>query len=112
MPRPSPAAPPLREFELVVMLAVLHLDGSGYPLTIRDEIEARTGRGVSRPAVFITLERLERNGFVTSELGESSASRGGRPRRIFSSTKAGRHAVKASLGLVSAMTAGLEGVLR
>jgi len=112
MPRPSSSAPPLREFELVVMLAVLHLDGRGYPLTIRDEIEARTGRGVSRPAVFITLERLERHGFVTSELGESSASRGGRPRRIFSSTKAGRHAVKASLGLVSAMTAGLEGVLR
>lgn len=94
------------------MLAVLHLDGTGYPLTVRDEIESRTGRGVARSAVFITLERLERNGFVTSEIGESSASRGGRPRRVFSSTKAGRHAVKASLGLVSAMTAGLERVLR
>jgi DNA-binding PadR family transcriptional regulator len=112
MPRPSDVAPPLREFELVVMLAVLHLDGSGYPLTIRDEIETRTGRKVSRPAVFITLERLERHGFVTSELGGASAQRGGRPRRIFASTKAGQRAVKASLGLVDAMTRGLGRVLR
>jgi len=94
------------------MLAVLQLDGAGYPLTIRDEIEARTGRGVSRSAVFITLERLERNGFVTSHLGETSSARGGRPRRIFRSTKSGTSAVRASLETVSAMTAGLDGVLR
>jgi DNA-binding PadR family transcriptional regulator len=94
------------------MLAVLQLDGTGYPLTLRDEIEARTGRGVSRSAVFITLERLERGGFVTSQLGETSSSRGGRPRRIFRSTKSGTSAVRASLKLVSAMTAGLERALR
>jgi len=112
MPRPSPSAPPLREFELVVMLAVMHLDGTGYPLTIRDAIEERSGRSASRSAVFITLERLERNGFVTSEMGEPSPTRGGRPRRIFSSTKRGVNAAKASLELVSTMTAGLENALR
>lgn len=112
MPRPSPTAPPLREFELVVMLAVMHMDGTGYPLTIRDAIEERSGRSVSRSAVFITLERLERNGFVTSRLGDPSPTRGGRPRRIFSSTRRGVTAAKASLGLVSSMTAGLERVLR
>jgi DNA-binding PadR family transcriptional regulator len=111
MPKPSQTSPPLREFELVVMLAVLHLDGDGYPLTIRDAIEERTGRAVSRSAVFITLERLERNGFVASKLADSTPVRGGRAKRIFSSTGRGVRAARASLGLVSAMTAGLESVL-
>jgi hypothetical protein len=48
MPRPSPASPTLREFELVVLLAVLGLRDEAYPVSIRDAIEARTRRQVSR----------------------------------------------------------------
>ena len=43
---------PLGEFELVVLLAVVRLKDAAYPVAIRDEIERRTGRPVSRPAVF------------------------------------------------------------
>ena len=55
MPRPSSTSPPLREFELVVLLAVLGLRDEAYPVSIRDAIEERTRRKVSRAAVFITL---------------------------------------------------------
>ena len=75
MPRHSPASPPLREFELVVLLAVLAAGEDAYPVTIRDAIEERTRRNVSRASVFITLERLERKGFVRSRYGDPTPIR-------------------------------------
>ena len=108
---PRAPAPPLREFELVVLLAVLNLADDAYPLSIRDAIEARTGRTVSRAAVFITLERLERNGFVVSRYGDPTPVRGGRAKRFFRATRSGITAAKTAIHVVHAMTAGLEGVL-
>jgi DNA-binding PadR family transcriptional regulator len=111
MPRRSPASPPLREFELVVLLAVLHLRDEGYPVSIRDAIEDRTGRKVSRAAVFITLERLERNRFVRSRYGDPTPVRGGRAKRFFRATPGGIAAAKHALHLMQSMTTGLDEVL-
>jgi DNA-binding PadR family transcriptional regulator len=105
MPRQASA---LGEFELVVLLAVIGLADQAYPVTIRDAIEARTGRPVSRPAVFITLERLEDKGLVSSRYGDPTPVRGGRAKRFFRPTRAGLAAVKSSLDTVSAMTEGLS----
>ena len=102
---------PLGEFELVVLLAVARLKDDAYPIAIRDEIEARTKRDVSRPAVFITLERLEDKGLLTSRYGDPTPVRGGRAKRFFSPTKAGLNAVQQSLDTFSAMSQGLEALL-
>jgi len=101
-------APVLGEFELVVLLAVMGLGEHAYPVTIRDAIAARTGRQVSRPAVFITLERLEDKGLVSSRYGDPTPVRGGRAKRFFRTTPPGVRAVQASLETVSAMTEGLQ----
>ena len=111
MPRQSPVSPPIREFELVVLLAVLGLRDEAYPVSIRDAIEERTRRKVSRAAVFITLERLERNGFVTSRYGDPTPVRGGRAKRFFRATTDGIAAAKKSIRLMKSMAAGLEEVL-
>jgi PadR family transcriptional regulator PadR len=111
MPRRSSTSPPIREFELVVLLAVLGLRDEAYPLSIRDAIEERTQRKVSRAAVFITLERLEHKGFVTSRYGDPTPVRGGRAKRFFRATAAGITAAKAALHLMQSMTAGLDEVL-
>jgi DNA-binding PadR family transcriptional regulator len=111
MPRQSPTSPSIREFELVVLLAVLGLGDEAYPVSIRDAIEARTGRQVSRAAVFITLERLERKGFVLSRYGDPTPVRGGRAKRFFSATPDGIAAAKDTLDLMQSMTAGLGEVL-
>jgi PadR family transcriptional regulator, regulatory protein PadR len=103
---------PLGEFELVVLLAVVRLADEAYPVAIRDAIEHRTGRPVSRPAVFITLERLEDKGLLASRYGDPTPVRGGRAKRFFSATKAGLSAVQLSLDTVAAMTQGLEAQLR
>ncbi len=111
MPRRSPASPPLREFELVVLLAVLGLGDEAYPVSIRDAIEERTRRKVSRAAVFITLERLERKDFVISRYGDPTPVRGGRAKRFFRATRDGIAAAKEALHLMQSMTAGLDEVL-
>ena len=111
MPRQSPASPPLREFELVVLLAVLGLGDDAYPVSIRDAIEERTRRRVSRAAVFITLERLERKGFAVSHYGDPTPIRGGRAKRFFRATPHGIAAAKDALRFVQSMTAGLDEVL-
>jgi DNA-binding PadR family transcriptional regulator len=109
---PKAATPPLRDFELVVLLAVLRLGDEGYPVSIRDAIEARTERQVSRAAVFITLERLEEKGLVTSRYGDPTPVRGGRAKRYFRATGAGIAAARRSVNEVSSLTAGLEAVLK
>jgi DNA-binding PadR family transcriptional regulator len=103
---------PLGEFELLVLLAVARLRDAAYPLSIRDEIETRTGRAASRPAVFITLERLEEKGLLSSRYGEPTPIRGGRAKRFFAPTPAGLRAVRHSLHSVAALTEGLEPLLR
>jgi PadR family transcriptional regulator, regulatory protein PadR len=99
---------PLGEFELVVLLAVLHLGDAAFGSNIRDEIERRSSRRVSRGAVYITLDRLEDKGLLASKLAGASDSRGGRPKRFFSVTAAGLKGVKHSIRLLARMQKGLE----
>jgi DNA-binding PadR family transcriptional regulator len=107
----SPASPPIRELELVVLLAALRLGEHAYPVSIRDAIEERIARKVSRAAVFITLERLERKGFVVSRYGDPTPVRGGRAKRFFRTTPRGLTAAKHALDEMRSMAAGLDEVL-
>ena len=81
----SPGIQGLGEFEQMVLLAILHVDGQSkgeaYGVPIVEEIERRTGRSVSRAAVYVTLRRLEKRGLVTSWMSEPTGERGGKARR-------------------------------
>lgn len=102
---------PLRELELIVLLAAMQLGDEAYPVAIRDLIEKRAERKVSRAAVFITLERLEDKGLVSSRYGDPTPVRGGRAKRFFSVRPAGVRAVQRALDSVTALAAGLEAAL-
>jgi DNA-binding PadR family transcriptional regulator len=102
---------PLRDLELLVLLAAMHLGERAYPLAIRDAIELKAKRKVSRAAVFITLERLEQKGLMTSRYGDPTPVRGGRAKRFFSVRRAGVEAARRSLDSVASLAAGLEGAL-
>ncbi|MGD8328952.1 MAG: PadR family transcriptional regulator [Acidobacteriota bacterium] len=86
----------LGEFEMVVMLTLLHLQDAAYGMTIRMEIEERTGRSVSIGAIYTTLRRLQRKGYVAAELGDPSPSRGGRAKKYFSLQPEGIEALQRS----------------
>lgn len=49
----------LGEFEQLVLLAILRVGDHAYGVPVLEEIRARTGRSVLRPAVYVTLRRLE-----------------------------------------------------
>ena len=106
-----PVDAPLGEFEVVVLMAALHLDGDAFGSAIREQIERRSGRRVSRGSVYITLDRLEGKGLLTSKFGEGSARRGGRPKRLFRVTAAGLKSIRHSIALVARMHKGLEPLL-
>ena len=82
----------LGEFEELVLLTVAVLENA-YGLTIVSELNERTSRTISLSGVHIALYRLEEKGLLISELGGATASRGGRRKRIFSITAAGRQAL-------------------
>ena len=80
-------------FEELVLLAVAGLHGEGYGVTIRDALEEGSGRKVSVGAVYATLDRLERKGYVRSWMGGATAERGGRRKRLFEITSSGTAAI-------------------
>ena len=86
----------LGEFEEVILLLTGILGDDAYAFKIADEFEKQTGRNVSIGAVHSTLDRLETKGFVTSEMGASTAERGGRRKRIFTISALGKRTLKAS----------------
>ena len=79
----------LGEFELMVLLAVLHLRDEAYGVPLARDLERRRGREVSVGSVYAALERLELKGLVSSRLGESTPERGGRAKRYFRVTEEG-----------------------
>lgn len=83
----------LGEFEEVVLLTVAILDKGAYGVTITQEIEQKTGRSVGFSTVHTTLQRLAEKGFLSSHMGGATAERGGRRKRFFAVTTAGRKAL-------------------
>ena len=83
-------------FELLVLLALAGLGDDAYGVPIAKAIEHSSGREVALGSVYITLERLQSKGLVTSRLGEPTGERGGRAKTYFRITGDGvrelRHA--------------------
>ena len=79
----------LGEFELMLLLAVLHLGEEAYGVPISSELERNRGRSVSVGSVYAALERLEAKGLIVSDLGDPTPERGGKAKRYFRITKEG-----------------------
>jgi DNA-binding PadR family transcriptional regulator len=101
----------LGDLEMRVLLAVLHCGDDAYGVTVVREIETRTGKASSRGAVYVTLDRLERKGLLASRLGDATAVRGGRAKRLFSVKPAGIRILRQSLSELARLSEGLEPLL-
>jgi DNA-binding PadR family transcriptional regulator len=93
----------LTDFELMILLATLRMGDDAYGTQIARDIETTTGRRVLLGAAYAALERLERNGFVSSSLGSATPERGGRAKRFFRVTPRGLRAVKETRQALVAM---------
>ena len=86
----------LGEFEELVLLIVAILDGHAYGVAVLEELESQAGRSANISAVHAALRRLEEKGFAKSGWSEATAERGGRRKRLFNITNAGRQALEQS----------------
>ena len=101
-------APLIGEFEQVVLLSLLRLGNGTWGAAIRRDIQERIGRELPVSVVYVTLQRMERKGFVKSYVGEPIAERGGRRRRHYLIDTKGEHALGRSYRALQKMTEGLE----
>jgi PadR family transcriptional regulator, regulatory protein PadR len=78
------------ELEEIVLLTVGILYKQAYGVAVMDEIERQTSRSLNISAVHSVLKRLEEKGLVISQMSDPTGERGGRRKRIFLLTAAGK----------------------
>ena len=78
------------EFEEVVLLTVAALHDQAYSVAIVDQLYQQIGRKAKLGVVHAILHRLEKKGFIKSMLGDPTAERGGKRKRFYSLTVAGK----------------------
>ena len=98
----------LGAFEQLLLLALVRLGDDTYGVPIRQEIEGRTGRLVSPGAIYTALDRLETRGLVRSRLGDASAERGGKRKRLYRLTARGAGAIAQAHSTMAQMAQGLK----
>jgi PadR family transcriptional regulator PadR len=100
------------DFEQLILFALIRLGPDAYGVTIREEIESRTGRATSAGALYTALDRLEKRGFVASRLGEPTAQRGGKRKRLYTVQPAGERALARVYESIRLMASGVATRLR
>lgn len=83
------ATHPLGNLDELVLLATGVLHTNAYALAVKQLIKEQTQRTIALPTIHAALYRLERRGFLDSEMGGATPERGGRRKRLFSITNAG-----------------------
>ena len=83
----------LGEFEELVLLTVAAMVNEAYSVAICDDLEKRTGRSVKLGVVHSVLNRLEEKGLAKSKLGEATSERGGKRKRYYTISNAGKAAL-------------------
>lgn len=96
---------PLTRTEEMILLAVYHLRPDAYGITIRRYLEEMMAQKFSVGAIYVPLERLTEKGYLTTYQGEPTPERGGRSKRFYQVTAAGRAALKETQRLHKAMWA-------
>ncbi|MEQ9402066.1 MAG: PadR family transcriptional regulator [Cyclobacteriaceae bacterium] len=86
----------LGEFEELILLLIILLKDEAYGLAIRRALKEEANRTVTIGAVHGTVNRLEKKGFIESNLGGASELRGGRRKRLFTITTAGKSILEKS----------------
>lgn len=96
----------LGEVEQLVLLAILRLGDGSYAVPIRDEIRRHGGVELSRGTTYVTLDRLERKGFLRSWFADPTPEPGGKARRCFALERGGLMALRAAQRRLDRLRAG------
>jgi PadR family transcriptional regulator, regulatory protein PadR len=98
----------LGEFEYLMLTVAARLGEGAYGAAMRQEIQNATGRPCSIGALYTTLDRLEAKGFIKTYMGDPTAERGGRAKRIVRITPKGVHAASEFYAAVKRVSQGVS----
>ncbi len=83
------------QFEQLVLTAIATLRDDAYGVTIHERVqELAAQRQVSLGAVYVTLDRAEDKGFISSWRSDPTPQRGGRARRCYTLEAPGERALR------------------
>lgn len=92
-----PDIPSVGQFEQLVLTAILSLRENAYGVTIQTKVaDLAQPKKISLGAIYVTLDRLEDKGFVSSWLSDPTAERGGRAKRCYRLEALGKQALQES----------------
>jgi len=98
------AAPTLGQFEQLVLTAILTLRDTAYGVTIHAKVaQLSEPKAVSLGAVYVTLDRLEDKGLITSWRSDPTPERGGRAKRCYQLEAVGERALRESAVAIQRM---------
>jgi PadR family transcriptional regulator, regulatory protein PadR len=84
-------------FEQIILTAILSLRDEAYGVTIHAKAaELAEPRKISPGAVYVTLDRLEDKGLISSRLADPTPERGGRSKRYYRLEALGERALEES----------------
>lgn len=76
--------------EETVLLLIMKMDQDAYGFSVCEEYKKHTDKSISISAIHAVLSRLEKKGFIKSEMSGATDERGGRRKRIFVPTTEGK----------------------
>ncbi len=91
------------ELEELVLLTVGILFPNAYGVAVMDELRNQANRDLNISAVHAVLTRLEEKGLLKSNMSSPTEERGGRRKRIFTLTAAGKRALEEAQDLRTQM---------
>ena len=97
----------LTRIEEIILLAVHRLGDNAYGVTIRQEVERLVGKSYSVGAIYVPLDRMAERGWLTTNTGSPTAVRGGRAKRFYELTPAGKEALLTTKQLHETLWSGI-----
>lgn len=96
----------LGEVEQLVLLAILRVGEGAYAVPIREEIQREAHVELSRGTIYVTLDRLERKGLVSSWFEDPTPEPGGKAKRCYRIEREGLAALRSAQQMVARLQAG------
>lgn len=83
----------ITRIEEMIMLAILNLKHDAYLVSIQNYLSEIFEKKVSLTSVHLPLRRLEKIRYLETKMGEATAVRGGRRKKIYNVTNVGFQAL-------------------
>jgi len=104
-----PRSDSLGQFEQLVLTAVVTLGNQAYGVTIHQKVkDLASSKAITLGAIYVTLDRLQDKGYVSSWLSEPTAARGGRAKRCYQMEASGERALKESIATAHRMASSVR----